>query len=137
MAGDDSNNAPSAPEWPTSVGFNSDQLPNNSQASDDEEAAFDPHIIPNEPEELEVEEESEGEDIFNKNFMEDYQRAKEHDCYESLGLDDSLEDERDLDQITQDCKAAELELDAHDACFFGHVIAPNQKSFFSSCLHFR
>lgn len=38
----------------------------------------------------------------------------EHDQYESLGLDDSLEDERDLDQIIADRKAAESELDARD-----------------------
>lgn len=38
----------------------------------------------------------------------------EHDQYESLGLNDSLEDERDLDQIMADRRAAELELDARD-----------------------
>ncbi|PON95809.1 DNA replication licensing factor Mcm [Trema orientale] len=39
----------------------------------------------------------------------------EHDQYESIELDDSLEDERDLDQIMADRKAAESELDARDA----------------------
>lgn len=39
----------------------------------------------------------------------------EHDQYESLGLDDSLEDERDLDQIMEDRRAAEMELDTRDA----------------------
>lgn len=39
----------------------------------------------------------------------------EHDQYESLGIDESLEDERDLDQIMADRRAAELELDARDA----------------------
>ncbi|GLT46946.1 hypothetical protein SLA2020_206720 [Shorea laevis] len=118
MAGDDSDNVPSASESPTSAGFNTDQLPNNtSQPSDDEEAAVDPHIIPDEPEELEAEEEDEGEDLYNDNFMEDYQMVDEDDQYEPLGLDDSLEDERDLDQIMRDRRAAELELDARDARF--------------------
>lgn len=39
----------------------------------------------------------------------------EHDQYESLGLDDSLEDERDLDQIMEDRRAAEMELETRDA----------------------
>ncbi|GLT30229.1 hypothetical protein SLA2020_050420 [Shorea laevis] len=30
MAGDDSNNVPLAPKWPTLVGFDNDQLPNNT-----------------------------------------------------------------------------------------------------------
>lgn len=38
----------------------------------------------------------------------------EHDQYESVGLDESLEDERDLDQIMADRRAAELELEARD-----------------------
>lgn len=41
----------------------------------------------------------------------------EHDQYESLDLDDSLEDERDLDQIMEDRRAAEVELDTRDAQF--------------------
>ena len=41
----------------------------------------------------------------------------EHDQYESLDLDDSLEDERDLDQIMEDRRAAEIELDTRDAQF--------------------
>lgn len=45
----------------------------------------------------------------------DYRRMDEHDQYESIGLDDSLEDERDLDQIMQDRRAADVELDARDA----------------------
>jgi DNA replication licensing factor MCM2 len=44
----------------------------------------------------------------------DYRRMNEQDQYESVGLDDSLEDERDLDQILQDRRAAELELEARD-----------------------
>lgn len=39
---------------------------------------------------------------------------EEQDQYESMGLDDSMEDERDLDQIMEDRRAAELELDARD-----------------------
>lgn len=38
----------------------------------------------------------------------------EHDQYESVGLDESLEDERDLDQIMADRRAAEVELEARD-----------------------
>jgi DNA replication licensing factor MCM2 len=38
----------------------------------------------------------------------------EHDNYESVGLDDSLEDERNLDEIIADRRAAETELDARD-----------------------
>ena len=38
----------------------------------------------------------------------------EHDQYESVGLDDSLEDERNLDEIMADQRAAEAELDARD-----------------------
>lgn len=38
----------------------------------------------------------------------------EHDQYESMGLNESLEDERDFDQIMADRRAAEVELDARD-----------------------
>lgn len=38
----------------------------------------------------------------------------EADQYESLGLDDSMVDERDLDQIMADRQAAEVELDNRD-----------------------
>lgn len=38
-----------------------------------------------------------------------------HDRYESVGLDDSLEDERDLDQIMADRIAAEVELENREA----------------------
>ncbi|KAM6557354.1 hypothetical protein CsatB_004373 [Cannabis sativa] len=114
-----SGNPPSTPDSPTSVGFNTDQLPHTSRTSenfsDDEEAAVDPEIIRDDPEELpNEEEEEEGEDLFHDNFMEDYRRMDENDNYESVGLDDSLEDERDLDQIMADRKAAESELDARD-----------------------
>ncbi|XP_062073862.1 DNA replication licensing factor MCM2 [Humulus lupulus] len=113
-----SGNPPSTPESPTSVGFNTDQLPHTSRTSenfsDDEEAAVDPEIIRDDPEELPNEEEEEGEDLFHDNFMEDYRRMDDNDQYESVGLDESLEDERDLDQIMADRKAAESELDARD-----------------------
>uniref|UniRef100_A0A803PMW9 DNA replication licensing factor MCM2 n=1 Tax=Cannabis sativa TaxID=3483 RepID=A0A803PMW9_CANSA len=114
-----SGNPPSTPDSPTSVGFNTDQLPHTSRTSenfsDDEEAAVDPEIIRDDPEELpNEEEEEEGEDLFHDNFMEDYRRMDDNDNYESVGLDDSLEDERDLDQIMADRKAAESELDARD-----------------------
>ena len=39
-----------------------------------------------------------------------------------MGLDDSLEDERDLDQIIQDRRAADLELDAREVCVIGRKL---------------
>ncbi|KHG13490.1 DNA replication licensing factor mcm2 [Gossypium arboreum] len=116
MAGEDSRGPlPSTPESPTSAGFNTDQLPHDSShSSDEEEAAVDPAIIRDDVDEVE-EEEDEGEDLYNDNFMEDYRGMDAHDRYESVGLDESMEDERDLDQIMQDRRAAELELDARDA----------------------
>ncbi|RVW71512.1 DNA replication licensing factor MCM2 [Vitis vinifera] len=110
-----SGNPPSTPDSPTSAGFNTDQLPpsrTSENYSDEDEAAVDPHIIRDEPED--VEDEEEGEDLYNDNFMDDYRRMDEHDQYESLGLDESLEDERDLDQIMEDRRAAEMELDTRD-----------------------
>lgn len=61
------------PDSPTSAGFSTDQLPlNTSRTSEnfstDDEAAVDPDIIRDEPEE--ADEEEEGEDLFNDNFME-------------------------------------------------------------------
>ncbi|CAB4263881.1 unnamed protein product [Prunus armeniaca] len=120
MAGN-AENPPSTPDSPTSVGFNTDQLPhtsrtseNFSSSSDDNEAAVDPEIVRDEPEEDVLLEEEEGEDLFHDNFLDDYRRMDEHDQYESLGLDDSVEDERDLDQIMADRRAAEIELDTRD-----------------------
>ncbi|XP_059656509.1 DNA replication licensing factor MCM2 [Cornus florida] len=120
--GGEQNPTPSTPDSPTSAGFNTDQLPfNTSRTSDnnytdddgdDDEAAVDPHIIADD--DVPVDEEEEGEDLFNDNYMEDYRRMGEHDQYESLGLDDSLEDERDLDQIMADRRAAEIELEARE-----------------------
>ncbi|XP_054808214.1 DNA replication licensing factor MCM2 [Prosopis cineraria] len=117
MAGEESTpgNPPSTPESPTSpsVGFNTDQLPYTSRASDDDaEASVDPEIVRDEPEELE--EEEDGEDLYHDNFMDDYRRMEEHDQYESIGLDDSLDDDRDFDQIMEDRRAAEMELEARD-----------------------
>ncbi|KAK7388014.1 hypothetical protein VNO78_22814 [Psophocarpus tetragonolobus] len=102
---------PSTPTSP-SVGFNTDQLPHThtSRASDDE-ASVDPDIIRDDIEE-QPEEEEDGEDLYNENFMDDYRRMDEADQFESFGLDDSLEDDRDFDQIMEDRRAAENELDA-------------------------
>ncbi|AQL06360.1 hypothetical protein ZEAMMB73_Zm00001d047411 [Zea mays] len=36
------------------------------------------------------------------NYGNDYRRMDEHDQYESVGLDDSLEDERNLDETMAD-----------------------------------
>ncbi|KAL2226113.1 DNA replication licensing factor MCM2 [Sesamum indicum] len=112
-------NPPSVPDSPTSAGFNTDQLPFNTSQNytdDDDEASVDPEIIRDEPEEENLnEEEEEGEDLFNDNFMNDYRRLGQQDQYESLGIDDSMEDERDLDQIMADRRAAEIELEAREA----------------------
>ncbi|XP_027329756.1 DNA replication licensing factor MCM2 isoform X1 [Abrus precatorius] len=106
------------PESPTSpsAGFNTDQLPHThtSRASEDDEASVDPDIIRDDAEEEQPDEEDDGEDLYNDNFMDDYRRMEEADQFESLGLDDSLEDERDFDQIMEDRRAAEIELDARD-----------------------
>ncbi|KAK7275965.1 hypothetical protein RIF29_17093 [Crotalaria pallida] len=106
------------PSSPASVGFNTDQLPHThtSHASDDDddEASVDPNIIPDEAEQLPDDEDDDGEDLFNDNFMDDYRRMEDHDQFESVGLDDSLEDDRDFDQVMQDRRAAEVELDARD-----------------------
>ncbi|XP_010522980.1 PREDICTED: DNA replication licensing factor MCM2 [Tarenaya hassleriana] len=124
MAGEGADNQPSSPDSPTSAGFNTDQLPfSTSQNSDnfsDEEAAVDPQIIRDDPEE--AEEEEEGEDLFNDNYIDDYRQMNEQDQYESLGLDDSMEDERDLDQIMQDRQAAEAELDARETRVSGRKL---------------
>nr|GMD75733.1 DNA replication licensing factor MCM2 [Ipomoea batatas] len=116
---DGNGNPASTPDSPTSVGFNTDQLPyNTSHASepysDEDEASVDPEIIRDEPDDV-VDVEEEGEDLFHDNFLDDYQRMDEQDQYESLGLDDSVEDERGFDQIMADRRAAEVELDTRDA----------------------
>ncbi|KAL7135263.1 hypothetical protein ABFS83_11G081900 [Erythranthe nasuta] len=108
-------NPPSTPDSPTSVGFNTDQLPLNTSQNytdDEDEASVDPEIIRDDI--IEDEEEEDGEDLFNDNFMDDYRRMGEQDQYERVGLDDSAEDERDLDQIMADRRAAEVELDARE-----------------------
>ena len=66
-------NPPTTPDSPTSAGFPTDQLPpNTSNFSDDfdddeEEAAVDPNIIRDEPDD--VEEEVDGEDLYNDDFL--------------------------------------------------------------------
>lgn len=120
MASGNTGNPPSSPDSPTtSAGFNTDQLPHNTSQNytdDDDEAAVDPHILPEEPEEPD-EEEEEGEDLFNDNFMDDYRRMDDHDQYEAVGLDESFEDDREPDQVIQDRRAAEVELEARDVRF--------------------
>ncbi|CAI9768795.1 unnamed protein product [Fraxinus pennsylvanica] len=112
-------NPPSTPDSPTSAGFNTDQLPFNTSQNytDDDEASVDPEIIRDDPVDGIDDEEEEGEDLFHDNFMDDYRRMNEQDQYESVGLDDSMEDERDLDQIMADRRAAEMELEAKEARF--------------------
>ncbi|CAO2823331.1 unnamed protein product [Amaranthus hypochondriacus] len=131
MAEDGSNhsadNPPTTPDSPTSAGFPTDQLPpNTSNFSDDfdddeEEAAVDPNIIRDEPDD--VEEEEDGEDLYNDDFLNDYRELGEQDLYEEEGLHDSMEDERDMDQILKDRRAAEMDLDARDA----HLTNTNRK----------
>lgn len=117
---DNSGNPPSTPDSPTSAGFNTDQLPHTSRTSENfsssgDEADVDPNILQDDVEDdLLAEEEPEGEDLLEGNYMDDYRRMDEMDQYESVGLDDSAEDERDLDQIMADRRAAELELDKRD-----------------------
>ncbi|KHN03280.1 DNA replication licensing factor mcm2 [Glycine soja] len=105
------------PESPTSpsVGFNTDQLPHThtSHASQDDEASVDPDIVRDDIEEQPEEEEEDGEDLYNDNFLDDYKRMDEADQFESFGLDDSLEDDRDFDQIMQDRRAAEVAMEVH------------------------
>ncbi|GAB2292715.1 hypothetical protein Dimus_026952 [Dionaea muscipula] len=113
----DEENQPSSPESPSSPGFNTDQLPPTRTSEDDGEAEVDPHIVGDDDEAGDAEEEEEGEDLFGDNYLDDYQRMEEHDQYEPVGLDDSLEDERDLDQIMEDRRAAEMELDVREARF--------------------
>ncbi|CAA2977885.1 DNA replication licensing factor MCM2 [Olea europaea subsp. europaea] len=110
-------NLPSTPDSPTSAGFNTDQLPFNTSQNhtDDDEASVDPEIIRDDPDDGVDEEEEEGEDLFHDNFMDDYRGMNDQDQYESVGLHDSMEDERDLDQIMADRRAAEIELDAKEA----------------------
>ncbi|GJN40222.1 hypothetical protein PR202_gb29406 [Eleusine coracana subsp. coracana] len=123
---DDSENNP--PSTPGSPGFSTDRLPPNttsrgatdpsSYSDDDVEAEVDPHVLPEDDDPAAAvaidEEDEEGEDLFNDNYLDDYRRMEEHDQYESVGLDDSLEDERNLDEIIADRRAAEAELDARD-----------------------
>ncbi|CAN6371904.1 unnamed protein product [Urochloa humidicola] len=123
---DSENNAPSTPGSP---GFSTDRLPPNTTTSrgatdpssysdDDGEAEVDPHVLPEDDDPAAAaapdEEDEEGEDLFNDNYLDDYRRMDDHDQYESVGLDDSLEDERNLDEIMADRRAAEAELDARD-----------------------
>ncbi|KAI3508653.1 hypothetical protein L1887_23662 [Cichorium endivia] len=105
---------PSAPDSPTS-----DQLPFNVGTPENyfDYEDDDPNLNGDVLEERD-EDEQEDEDFFNDNYIEDYGRIDDLDEYESVGLDDSLEEEEDLDQIMADCEAAETELDASD-CFYG------------------
>ncbi|GER57739.1 DNA replication licensing factor MCM2 [Striga asiatica] len=104
--------AGAANENPASAALSSDQLPMNSSqiyTDDDGEASVDPEIIRDEEEDNI---DDEGEDLFNDQFMNDFRRMGKQDQYETLGLDDSMEDDRDLEQIMAGRRAAEIELDA-------------------------
>ncbi|CAA0823202.1 DNA replication licensing factor MCM2 [Striga hermonthica] len=83
--------AGAANENPASAAFSSDKLPmNSSQNYTDDDG----------------EEDDEGEDLFNDQFMNDFRRMGKQDQYETM------EDDRDLDQIMANRRAAEIELDA-------------------------
>ncbi|URE30000.1 DNA replication licensing factor [Musa troglodytarum] len=118
---DNSDTPPSTSGSPTSVGFSIDRLPHNTSSltdsySGDDEAAVDPPVFVDDDggDGDGNKEEEEGEDLFDDNYMEDYRRMDDQDRYETVGMDDSMEDERDLDQIMADRRAAEVELDARD-----------------------
>jgi DNA replication licensing factor MCM2 len=76
---DSENNAPSTPGSP---GFSTDRLPPNttsrgatdpsSYSDDDDEAEVDPHVLPDddEPAAVAPDEDEEGEDLFNDNYLE-------------------------------------------------------------------
>ncbi|GAB2225414.1 hypothetical protein Droror1_Dr00006206 [Drosera rotundifolia] len=114
----DEPNNQSSPDSQSSLGFNTDRLPHTRTSEDDDEAAVDPNVVVDDDDEgREGEEEEDGEDLFADNYLDDYQRMEEHDQYESVGLDDSMEDERDLDQIMEDRRAADMVLEARDARF--------------------
>ncbi|KAK8939207.1 hypothetical protein KSP39_PZI011212 [Platanthera zijinensis] len=121
----DPENPASNAESPSSAGFSTDRLPPDSSASSDEdEAAVDIHALRDDDLDDDGEDgEEEGEDLFNDNYLQDYRQIQGQDQYESMGLDDSLEDERDLDQIMADRKAAEMELDARE----GRTAEANRK----------
>ncbi|KAL9254469.1 DNA replication licensing factor MCM2-like protein [Drosera capensis] len=120
MADEEDRNNQSSPDSQSSLGFNTDQLPHTRTSEDDgndDEAAVDPNVVVDDDDEGREGEEEDGEDLFADNYLDDYQRMEEHDQYEPVGLDDSMEDERDLDQIIEDRRAADMELEARDARF--------------------
>ncbi|ONK81343.1 uncharacterized protein A4U43_C01F28010 [Asparagus officinalis] len=89
---------------PTSAGFSTDRLPptTNSYNSD-------PNVIPYD--DVVMSSVNSKALTFVSVLYSDYRRLDEQDQYEPVGLDDSMEDERDLDQIIADRRAAEVELD--------------------------
>ncbi|KAI3912274.1 hypothetical protein MKW92_008221 [Papaver armeniacum] len=74
----------------------------------------DPRIVLDEPDGENLEEEEDREDLYNDNFLDDYRPMGEHDHYERVGLDDSFEDERDFNQIMEDKRSSEVDLDIRD-----------------------
>eukprot|EP00250_Pteridium_aquilinum_P033332 c5464_g1_i1 orf=283-3030(-) len=131
MDADNPSSHPSTPGSPSSVGnFSTDRLPHTTSSprrrssahSVSDEAEVDPDVFATDPGD---EEEDEGEDLYHDNFMEqDYQPLGSQDRYESQDIDDELEDDRDLDQIMADRRAAEAELDAREVV---HGVMFNRK----------
>ncbi|KAL2635726.1 hypothetical protein R1flu_007205 [Riccia fluitans] len=72
-------------------------------------------------------EEEEGEDLFNDNFMRDYQRLPEQDEYEAEGIDDDVEDNRDLAQVMQDRRAADAAMGGDSDLLYGAVAGTRRK----------
>ncbi|GLJ12831.1 hypothetical protein SUGI_0198590 [Cryptomeria japonica] len=113
----------STPGSPTSGGgFSTDRLPPTTSRSSSrhisstqslsDEAEVDPDIVVDDIDAGD-EEDEEGEDLYTDNFMQqDYQRLEAQDRYESVDLDDELQDERSFDQIMADRRAADAVLDA-------------------------
>ncbi|XP_024380390.1 DNA replication licensing factor MCM2 [Physcomitrium patens] len=115
-------------DGPTTSGgdFDTDRLPlsstgggrrgsmGGSEFDSENEAVEDRNLFIDE-EIVDQEEEEDGEDLYDENFMQrDYQTLEEQDRYEVDGLDDEVEDTRDFATIMADRRAAEANLDERD-----------------------
>ncbi|BBN03861.1 DNA replication licensing factor MCM2 [Marchantia polymorpha subsp. ruderalis] len=106
----------SPPSSPESISARSTEHPTSNHGEGERssmhtpsgEIPVDPDMLVDDPGDEEV---SEGEDLFNDNFMRDYQPLGTQDQYEAEGIDDDVEDTRDLAQVMEDRRAADAELD--------------------------
>ncbi|GKC77552.1 hypothetical protein Tco_1128326, partial [Tanacetum coccineum] len=64
-------NPPGTPDSPTSAGFNTDQLPPTSgnYSDSEDEASVEPRLINDEPDDVVDEDDIDGEDLFNDDFI--------------------------------------------------------------------